>query len=290
MTIASQSVSAPDWSTIVDTIRCPLCEYDLRGLSEPRCPECGYQFQWPELLEADRRDKLFVFEHAISHYRRAFLRTSIAGWAPWRFWRRLQPQQPIDLGRLRLYSLVSLLLFFVAEAAYVFVVTFFLAYDEQRDVPSALFEFTNLLRRMGPRIPLTIALCGVMYLAWPWLSYLALLIFTDSMRRANVARAHVLRCTLYSCDAGFVFGIVASVLAYSQPLDPRWLAFETGLLFTPAQLCLVGSAALFGALTTIRLAFAYRLYLRFPHATTTAIASQVIMFLVAAFISLTLAS
>ena len=55
MTIAASNlVSAPppDWSAITETIRCPLCDYDLRGLIEPRCPECGYQFVWPEVLDA----------------------------------------------------------------------------------------------------------------------------------------------------------------------------------------------------------------------------------------------
>lgn len=40
--------AVPDWSTIGREIHCPLCEYNLRGLSEPRCPECGYQFEWAE--------------------------------------------------------------------------------------------------------------------------------------------------------------------------------------------------------------------------------------------------
>ena len=45
----SDTTSSPaiaiDWSTITENIECPLCLYNLRGLTEPRCPECGYQFQ-----------------------------------------------------------------------------------------------------------------------------------------------------------------------------------------------------------------------------------------------------
>jgi ribosomal protein L37E len=29
--------------------RCPRCEYDLTGLPEPRCPECGFVFSWDDL-------------------------------------------------------------------------------------------------------------------------------------------------------------------------------------------------------------------------------------------------
>src|SRR6476646_822679 len=37
--------SSPDWEHIQRDIRCPLCEYNLRGLIESRCPECGRYFQ-----------------------------------------------------------------------------------------------------------------------------------------------------------------------------------------------------------------------------------------------------
>lgn len=34
---------------------CPKCDYDLRGLPEDRCPECGYEFQWEEVRKRARR-------------------------------------------------------------------------------------------------------------------------------------------------------------------------------------------------------------------------------------------
>ena len=30
-------------------LRCPNCEYNLTGLAEPRCPECGTRFDWDQL-------------------------------------------------------------------------------------------------------------------------------------------------------------------------------------------------------------------------------------------------
>ena len=43
-------------STGSATSRCPECDYDLRGLTEPRCPECGKAFSSREVAEyADRR-------------------------------------------------------------------------------------------------------------------------------------------------------------------------------------------------------------------------------------------
>jgi hypothetical protein len=36
----------PDWSTLSTELSCPLCEYNLRGLTDSRCPECGFAFTW----------------------------------------------------------------------------------------------------------------------------------------------------------------------------------------------------------------------------------------------------
>ncbi len=32
-------------------VPCPRCEYNLRGLTVPRCPECGLTFEWNEVPE-----------------------------------------------------------------------------------------------------------------------------------------------------------------------------------------------------------------------------------------------
>jgi hypothetical protein len=37
-----------------DTVACPICGYNLTGLREARCPECGGQFTLEELLFAQR--------------------------------------------------------------------------------------------------------------------------------------------------------------------------------------------------------------------------------------------
>lgn len=38
-TIDSAPASPVEPARPGDDVRCPLCEYDLRGLAEPRCPE-----------------------------------------------------------------------------------------------------------------------------------------------------------------------------------------------------------------------------------------------------------
>jgi len=63
--------------TSPETIRCPLCEYELRGLIDPLCPECGYRFEWPDLLDPSRRKHPYLFElypkrNAWSFFKTAF--------------------------------------------------------------------------------------------------------------------------------------------------------------------------------------------------------------------------
>ena len=53
--------TAPDWSQQVEEICCPLCGYNLRGLSEPRCPECGHRFEWHTLIDPAERDASSAF-------------------------------------------------------------------------------------------------------------------------------------------------------------------------------------------------------------------------------------
>ena len=52
-----------DWNNIPGEVYCPLCEYNLRGITEPRCPECGYAFDWADVLDPRRRLRPYVFEH-----------------------------------------------------------------------------------------------------------------------------------------------------------------------------------------------------------------------------------
>src|SRR4051794_13009935 len=65
-----------------DPLPCPLCDYDLRGLTEPRCPECGYWFDWSDLIDPTKRRHPYLFEH---HSRRnvwSFFRTMLGGLRP----------------------------------------------------------------------------------------------------------------------------------------------------------------------------------------------------------------
>lgn len=111
-TATPETTSSPDWAQIDEGIisDCPLCGYNLRGLIQPRCPECGYRFDWNEMLDPNRRLHPYLFEHHPLNKVWSFCRTLVGGLLPGRFWRKLHPAQPSYPRRLALYgSLVGLL-------------------------------------------------------------------------------------------------------------------------------------------------------------------------------------
>jgi hypothetical protein len=77
--------SAPDWNAIAHEVLCPLCEYNLRGLSEGRCPECGYRFEWSVITDLAARPHPFLFEHHPERNVRSFFRTLWGTITPTRF-------------------------------------------------------------------------------------------------------------------------------------------------------------------------------------------------------------
>src|SRR5437763_13596735 len=103
------ATSAPDWSALTDEVHCPLCEYNLRGLVEPRCTECGYRFAWPELLDNRGRWHPFLFEHHSDRNLKSLLKTFIAGWMPRRFWSTLTARHQIKPNRLRTYAMLTII-------------------------------------------------------------------------------------------------------------------------------------------------------------------------------------
>jgi hypothetical protein len=98
---------APDWSSFQAEIHCPLCEYNLRGLTEPRCPECGFAFDWNELLNSELHRHPYLFEHQTKRKLRSFWKTYWRNALPGRFWREVSPVQTVFPGRLLIYWLIA---------------------------------------------------------------------------------------------------------------------------------------------------------------------------------------
>jgi hypothetical protein len=222
-----------------------------------------------------RRFHPYLFEHHAQRNAWSLRRTLLGGLLPAEFWSTLHSTQPSRPHRLLLYWVLTALPLVLLTALHAFLLTSGLLqslgnaragnYDAWR-----LVRWVTQMDADGGGYGLLAVWC----LAWPWVSFLALLVFQISLRRARLRTTHVLRCVVYSADACLWLTLPLLLLA--------WTAWQAGgsapRLFFPMATGLLPLAAL--ACFTYRLFQAYRLYLRFDHALATVLASQVIVVLV----------
>jgi len=267
----------PDWSTQIEEITCPLCGYNLRGLAEPRCPECGYRFAWSEVLDRSHIHP-FLFEHHPERNFRSFWRTLFAGLNPIRFWRSVLPTHEPKAWRIVIYWVLGVVLMLggvlgagIAAAVWEF--------RDSRSYPSSILLPTlssaDIVRTMFEtnrgRVLAVVASLAAILAIWPWLTVAILSIFRISMRRARVRQSHVLRCVIYSFDGGPWAGLIACLgFLIVPPLS--------GDIVHLNDTCgwIVCIAAILWFIMSIRLAIAYRNYLKFDHPIATVAVAQFI--------------
>ena len=254
---------APDWNSITTDVTCPLCDYNLRGLTQPLCPECGYEFEWPSVLDAKLRAHPYVFEHHPERNIRSFLRTLVRNFRPFSFWKDLQPNQPSRVGRLMIYWAVCAFIALLPGA----VVILWPYYDWPWSGPRVAF-IGYLADVWGEREGRMLVSFWVVCAIFPLLNFAALLIYRQSMRKARVKLSHVLRCSVYSGDA-IVWGAMWQFGV--------WLGYK-GPGATAVDLLALGTLILM-CLNAARLISAYRWYMRFDHVVATIVAQQIILLL-----------
>ncbi len=295
------AASSPDWATIDEEVRCPLCDYNLRGLADARCPECGARFTWRELLDPELRVHPYLFEHHPSRNLWSFWKTCRGTVQPRRFWTSLKPTQPSRPKRLIVYwflasSFILLLAFGMLAGP---VLGLFNQRAAQRDMIAANFRhpaFAAQAKQVVQDFGSVDAYVNVAYppvswremrailmqassfrsvvapiailLSWPWLTFLALLIFRWSMQKARVKSTHVLRCVLYSFDGGLWMVPAVLLIAVASFVSGQSVSMYVAVVM---GIILIG---------VHRLLVAYRQYLRFDDPTATVIASQLITLLV----------
>jgi len=314
MSVIDPPASPPDAvptgaTTAAGDVLCPMCDYDLRGLVEPRCPECGYSFDWPDLLDPTRRKHKYLFEHHPHRNLWSFARTAIGGLAPWCFWRSLRPEQPSNLRRLVMYWLLTVCPVFIVPAGYIAITAVFLHRNNVLDragmaafaakpekVTQITHDFGSVQKyldhfaplapsrafaamawrevRRGEPFALIIAGCAC-FLVLPWVAALSLMLFQATMRRARVRGAHVLRCCLYSFDGGWWFGLLMAGLLAAVLFDVTQNPNSPRLVMT-APVVVAFAASTIVLLGVVKLLLAYRMYMRFPHALTTVILALIV--------------
>ena len=113
-------------------------------------------------------------------------------------------------------------------------------------------------------------------LLWPVLTLTSLMIFRASLRQAKIRNLHVVRCVIYSAAC---LALVGPYLLIATPLLVVWRPWGEYTLFGYVDNVYIACTILL-ALLAIRLMIAYRMYLRFPHAIATVLASQIIVALI----------
>jgi hypothetical protein len=304
----------PDWTAIDETIQCPLCAYNLRGLDVPRCPECGYRFEWIEVLDPSRRLHPFLFEHHPERNTETYIKTLLGGLRPRKFWRSLHPVQPSIPRRIILYWLIGTPLLVAAGMTCLLILVHFITTQNALRRPSyeanprrflsesfmesKIAEHGSMQRFFDVEMPTDVSgamrflvrepslvvatLPYLIPLVWPWVTFACLLVFSESMARARINRDHVLRCVFYSSDVFVWLGVanLAIIALYWFQGGSGWLLSFIGLEAVFRAHC--WAVAPFLILAWLRLWIAYRVYLRFRHATAVIGASALVVVLATA--------
>ena len=281
-------------------ILCPMCRYDLRGLAEPRCPECGYAFVWEDLTDPARRLHPYFFEHHPDRPAWSFVRTLLGGLLPRRFWGSLNPAGPARPRRMVAYWLIVLLAA-VPGLALTYATAAVRLSAECRAGRAGLAGYYNMpgnekerakwerdvgmtlpqyLERYLPLPPaprffravfaspmvMPIAMPLLMWVLWPWVTAALLrVVLWSTLRQAKVRAIHLLRCGVYCCDtflwAWLTAAGVGAVFAYDVLNAPP----ATGTLAPMPGYFLIGSeeplwAALGVAIGLAALLTPYRLW------------------------------
>ena len=288
-----------DGPPVDENVPCPLCYYNLRGVAEPRCPECGYTFAWRDLLDPERRRHPYLFEHHPRWNAWSLWRTFVGALRPRMFWRELRPAQPSNRRRLLLYWFLTSLLALavplgmigtglVQSAVHTRGMRAYYAATGRMtqgllDInypPPSQFKFyrRHFAQYRGRALERLLTMAGV-YAAWPWMTFLALMIFQASMRRAKVKPVHVMRCVTYTFDAIGLFSW-ALLLTFGLVVA-AWLLFGWENYWWGHQSATTWWMVAAVGLLVYRLTIAYQSYLQFRHAFVTVFTAQ---FLVALFV------
>jgi hypothetical protein len=278
MTAVTAMHAAPEWSTIVGReISCPLCGYNLRGLVEPRCPECGFAFDWDAVIHpAQVHAYLFEYRRGVI----AFARTLLATHSPERFWTALNPTLQPRAQRLASYWVLATSLMLVVPAS--MVLWYFQAVTPsvgRWDRDQLLDGVNSMIATQRPvRASLLFGLAVIA--VWPLLSAVLLqLLFRISLRRGRIRAGHVWRCALYSGDSALWVACVAAFLDGSEPQ-------RVGLFIAGKWVTMICVAIVLASFTAARLGIACDRYLRLDHPRAVVLATQVILLLVILLVAL----
>jgi hypothetical protein len=255
------------------------------------------------VIDRSRWEHRWLFEHARKRISRSLARTFFSSLLPKSFWLSVKTTHTPRARRLVLYWGIAAAI----AIAIPYVCTLLPVYWDLHQQRQQTLEWgranpnnprvVNALRKYGsyqavidrnlPYLPpwsmsryaddagrafmrafLQIAIALV---AWPWLTFAALMIFQQTMRRAQIKPLHVLRCAIYSTIPAYLFLFPLTwVIRADSSID-----YDTLTIARNSGLAIVALLAIL----SYRLAVAYDRYLTFPRPLVTSFASQLIVLL-----------
>lgn len=290
-------------------VECPLCGYDQEGALaafrdaaawpvQGRCPECGLEWFWGDLLHPGKR----LPEWFVESLRRAALPAAVRTWRralrPRRFWQEMRVPWPVRRGRLVLFAALALVLAYVVAAAAGAWMGYMSWAGAQMVAAGGLglgtpgLEFVlqvvwpvgsgGYYAREGPFGPSV-----VLALMWLVLMPAPFLLLRDTFMTVRVRRVHLLRIWAYSLAAWPPVVLVCAALQVAVALIRRNLTWGSpgSMQFMWWELTNIVARAdwLVVLLTGVWVGWfwwqAIRVYLRLPHAR-----AVVVMMLIASFL------
>ncbi|NLE58225.1 MAG: hypothetical protein GX616_07690 [Planctomycetes bacterium] len=285
----------PAWDAISFEVGCSRCGYNLRMLPQPRCPECGLEFDWRDVLDASAWRSEFLFEH---HWRHRFfgswLKTTWAGLRPFRFWRNVSIHDRIHPDPLWFLLLTSVLWFpitmklvawlgwLAAEAA--------LQVAGKYESMRPLWELLNVARRhlSGVRFELSDLDEVVWTLGFLLTGLLAALAMLCGLRQTigqcRLRTVQLLRVVAYASAPAFIcLGVCFVLVTVLIDTVPRSAP-------SSLQVCVrIGAMTVFTMCPAFFLFAGLRRYLHLPHAALAAFAAALVGLLFAGTVILLIA-
>ncbi|MDB5326309.1 MAG: hypothetical protein JWM57_1878 [Phycisphaerales bacterium] len=280
--IACEPTDFDQSGIVADDLHCPVCDYALRGLPEPRCPECGYAFEWDELREQARRKTLWFYEHAGTF--KSHRQTRLRSLWPFKFWREIHAYTDANPHRLTIYRSSTMVLCAIVMAPLIVALPYF--YSAMRGLasqagmnfstvglgsqPAHSWWMEQLARyfyfiRLPSFVPEIVAVPMVVVCAFGLGLYWRLL--GTSVTRARIKPVHLARVSAYTADvlpALLLLTVIANQAWYIFGQNSEFVRTSDVLLKLMVNVLLVPLLVL-GPLL-FRTALALKRYVRFPQA------------------------
>ena len=265
-----------DWSDAVpiEDLTCRRCGYHLYGLRETRCPECGQQFTWEEALSAHYRRKKPLFEY---RWRHQPIRSLGHSWRlamyPARLWRLIDIHDPPQIVPLALTVAVAVVAVLIMAPALFGLYEWSYWRLVPGFAPPRYGDLPSFLLQ-GGLFNAAAYRFPLIIVTWAATSFAALMVFRQSMRRCRVRTVHVMRVWVYA--AVCILPLVP-LFEYAAGYVIDYLRIRAGRWSSPNIEPFAMIPLLLFVLWSIR--HGYRHYLRMPHGLGIAVASQIIALL-----------